>query len=353
MKRIAIVGNIGHGEETSSGQIIRTRILYDALKKNYTAQKIYMINTGDYSRHFAGILFKTFISLFKTDVYIVILSGNGRKVFFPILYFFSKAFGKIVLNNIIGGDYATSIQKYPQYIKYSNSFSVNWVQTAMIKKEVEQEGVQNVEVLPNSKPLTIVNPKDIETKEEKIVHFCTFSRVSKAKGVETAIKAIEQINEEAEEMIATLTIYGKPDDDYKAEFKSLMSKRTKAIHYGGIVPFDKTPEVLSKYFMLLFPTTFYGEGFPGTILDAYASGLPVLASDWKFNPELITEGRTGYLYDHTSAQDFKEKLKLAIRERNKVNEMRFNCLKEAEKYTPENVMPIIFNKIDLLRGAIK
>lgn len=349
MKKIAVVGSVGYGESTSSGQVIRTRILYNSLKEHYGEKAVYMINTSDYMHHVFGILVKTLSSLFLCDTYIVILSGNGRKVFFPILRVFKKVFNKNVLNNIIGGDYASSVQKYPKYIKYSNSFDVNWVQMPSMKNEVIREGIQNVEVLPNSKPLRIADRNALKSNNEKPLRFCTFSRVSKAKGTEIAIRAIEQINTEAGETVAELTIYGKPDDDYAQEFHELMKNVTDAIHYGGVIAFDKAPEVLSDYFMLLFPTTFYGEGFPGTIIDAYASGIPVIASDWKFNPELIEVGKTGYLYNHESYEEFLDVLRGAISNPDKVNLMRYNCIEEAKKYTPDNVMPIIFNKIDSLR----
>lgn len=45
------------------------------------------------------------------------------------------------------------------------------------------------------------------------------------------------------------------------------------IKYCGTVSFDKTTEVLKEYFALVFPTRFYTEGIPGTIIDAFASGL--------------------------------------------------------------------------------
>ena len=132
-----------------------------------------------------------------------------------------------------------------------------------------------------------------------------------------------------------------------------MRKTTNAIHYGGILPFDKASQVLNQYYMLLFPTTFYGEGFPGTIIDAYASGLPVIASDWRFNPELIEKDYTGLIYDHEEPDALIRCIIYAVNNPNKIDSMRKNCIHEAQKYTPDNVMPIIFNKIDSLRGKEK
>lgn len=346
MKKICVIGTVGFGEETSSGQIIRTRILVDSLREKYGASNTYLINTSNYKKRAFAIIRKTISSLWNCNVYIVILSGNGRKVFFPILCIFKKFFGKIILNNIIGGDYANSIKRNLKYIKWSNTFDVNWVQMASMKREIEKLGIKNVEVLPNSKPLHIVKKNNENISNDGIFHFCTFSRVSKQKGIEIAIDTIETINKENGSIIADLTIYGKPDDEYQSIFEKKMQSVTEAIHYGGIIEYNKATEILSKYYCLLFPTTFYGEGFPGTILDAYASGLPVIASDWKYNSELIKTGETGYLYNYKDPNELKKRVMEAITKSEEVMRMRENCVKEAEKYVPENVMPIIFDKIN-------
>jgi glycosyltransferase involved in cell wall biosynthesis len=49
-------------------------------------------------------------------------------------------------------------------------------------------------------------------------------------------------------------------------------------------------KVLRDYFALLFPIYYIGEGFAGTAIDAFSAGVPVIASDWKYNSEVIKEG---------------------------------------------------------------
>lgn len=75
-----------------------------------------------------------------------------------------------------------------------------------------------------------------------------------------------------------------------------MQKRFPSyIRYGGLVPFDKSVNVLKDYLALLFPIYYEGEGFAGTLIDAYFAGVPVIAPDWKYNAELVNE-YVGFVY---------------------------------------------------------
>lgn len=350
--KIGVIGTTGEGKATSSGQEIRTKILMDALNGYYGTANVYLMDTGLAKQSKVKATMSLLKCLLTCKDIVLIVSRNGLHTFLPMLSFLQRYTGKRVYNNIIGGNILELIQENPDYPKHMRQFVVNWVQMSSLVEGLKAKGVTNAEVLPNSKPINTSTVSTDYTNDGPL-KFCTFSRISKAKGIELAISAIEKINTSAGDTIATLDIYGVPDDDYKNEFERVIERTTEVIQYKGLIAYDKSPEVLSKYYMLLFPTTFYGEGFPGTILDAYASGLPVLASDWKFNPDLIVEEVTGFLYDHSSEDDFEKKLRYVIENKETVCSLRKNCLKEADKYTPENVMPIIFNKIDSLRGEKK
>ena len=347
--KIGVIGTTGEGKATSSGQEIRTKILMDALIGHYGAENVYLMDTALAKQSKTKAITSLLKCLLTCKDIVLIVSRNGLHTFLPLLSFLQKHAGKRVYNNIIGGNILELIEENPDYPRYMRNFVVNWVQMQSLVDGLKEKGVPNSEVLPNSKPINnAVNITDYKVNGP--LRFCTFSRISKAKGIELAISAIERLNSSTGKTIATLDIYGVPDEDYKNEFEKVLGRTSEAVQYKGLVAFDKSPEVLSSYYMLLFPTTFYGEGFPGTILDAYASGLPVLASDWKFNPDLITEGVTGFLYDHSSEAEFEKKLRYVIENRESVCTLRKNCLREARKYIPENVMPIIFNKINSLRG---
>ena len=345
-RKIALLGAMGDGKATSSGQIIRTNIIKNSLEEEYGSDAIVLVNTSAISKKPWRFIAAFWKMVFSCRDIMIILSINGMKRLWPLFSFMAKVLKKRVYNNVIGGNLLVHMEKYPQFAKYMRNFTINWVQSKRMQKELETYQVFNTEWLPNAKPIRIIKEEEITHIQEPPFHFCTFSRVSKPKGIELAIHAIKSINEEHKKVIATLEIFGKPDDDYLEEFEALIETFPSYIHYGGVVPFSESVETLSRFFMLLFPTTFYGEGFPGTIIDAYASGTPVLASDWNCNPEVIADGVTGILYDHTKPEELREKIEWALSNVDQVDAMKKNCIVEAEKYTMEKVYRIVFNRIE-------
>lgn len=181
--------------------------------------------------------------------------------------------------------------------------------------------------------------------EKQPLKLCTFSRVLKEKGIEDAVQAVKDINEKEGKTIFTLDIYGQVDEAYKERFKELMIVAPAYIRYGGLIPFDKSTEVLKDYYALLFPTYYSGEGFAGTLIDAWAAGLPVIASDWKYNPEIISEFHTGYIHKSNDSGDLEEKLLNAWRHSAFINHMKIECVQTAEKYLPKNAMAELISNL--------
>ena len=59
---------------------------------------------------------------------------------------------------------------------------------------------------------------------------------------------------------------------------------------------------LVNYDLMLFPTRYYTEGLPGTIIDAYIANLPVIATEWKHAREFIKDGETGFIVRFDNCQ---------------------------------------------------
>lgn len=86
---------------------------------------------------------------------------------------------------------------------------------------------------------------------------------------------------------------------------------------------------------LVMPSIWY-ENFPRTLVEAFACGLPVIASRLGAMAELVEDGITGLLFEPNSATDLAQKLAWAKSHPEKMAKMGHNArLKYEMNYTPE------------------
>lgn len=339
---IGIIGHFGADKNFYDGQTVKTKTLCDALIK-YGNYRLLCVDTYYNKTDRIKLITDSVKCIARCKKIIILLSGNGMRVYFPFMYYANRLFHRKIYHDVIGGNLDQYIKKNPKWKKYLSAFEVNWVELYMIKKALLEAGLDNIEIIPNFKALRI--PDAVEKKQStSVIRFCTFSRVAKEKGVTDAICAVRNINNQLGKCVASLDIWGQIDDKYRDEFYSLI-KDNNCITYKGISEFNSSINVLKQYDALLFPTYWDGEGFPGTIIDAFASGLPVIATDWHGNAEIIEDGRTGIIYPNKTMLNLNDAILWSLDNRDTLETMRQACLKEAEKYTAEHCIRGILKKL--------
>ena len=164
------------------------------------------------------------------------------------------------------------------------------------------------------------------------------------KGIETAINVIKKVNVQLGYLAYSLDIYGQVDTTQTEWFENLKKHFPEGVRYCGCVDAGKSVEILQSYFALLFPTHFYTEGIPGTIIDAYAAGVPVISAKWESYSDVLDEGMTGIGYEFDNENEFENVLLSIAHEPQILLDMKANCIKKAEDYMPETAIQIITEK---------
>jgi len=92
--------------------------------------------------------------------------------------------------------------------------------------------------------------------------------------------------------------------------------------------------------MMLFPTYWNGEGFPGVVIDAYIAGILMVASDWNLNKEVVEDGVTGYIIPPRNSQILAEIMTKIVENKEDLNYLKQNCIESSKKYDFRNVLSI-------------
>ncbi len=157
---------------------------------------------------------------------------------------------------------------------------------------------------------------------EKIMLFVgnPFSR----KGLKFLIESLPFIKN------AKLIIIGRDNINPYLELAEKLKVRDKIIYIEFV---DKISEYFAAADIFVFPTLY--EPFGLVILEAMASGLPVITSRTAGAAELIEDGKEGLLLDDpASPKEIAEKVNYLI-DNNLINRIGRNARKKTEKYTWE------------------
>lgn len=345
MKLGSVCGNFGKNKEQYGGQAVKTQSIYNELKKKYGSKEILKIDTYNWKKNAVYLFFKCLRSIKSSKNIIVLPAHKGVKVFIP-LYNFFNIFLHRKLHYIVIGGWLPSILKQDKFL-YNQMKKIDYiyVETETLKKQLNLIGISNVLILKNFKELTAVkeNKNYDNIGKENTTKCCIFSRIQKEKGINDAVKVITRLNQDGYKI--KLDIYGQIEKKYEKEFYHIISNND-FVNYKGIVSYNESTKVLKQYDFLLFPTRYKTEGIPGTIIDAYFSGLPVIASRWESFEEVVVEGKTGLGYEILNIEDLYKKLVYVLNNLNVLTEMKENCLNEAKKYTTENAMKILYKNLE-------
>jgi glycosyltransferase involved in cell wall biosynthesis len=340
MKKIGMCGHFATVYDCVDGQTIKTKNIYYELKKSFDDVEI--VDTHNWKHNLFKLLLECFKLANNCKNIIVSPAHNGIKVFIPLFVVLQKL-NCFKLHYIVIGGWLPEFLNYHKWLLYFlKKTDYIYVETSKMRLELNALGLTNISIVHNFKN---IKPENLDQyiKPDKQFKFCTFSRVMQEKGVEDAIKAIEMVNDDVH-IYCSLDIYGPIEENYKDRFLKIMAEKHSHVKYGGVVESNQSVMILKKYFALLFPTYYEGEGMAGTIIDAYAAGLPVIASDWKYNTEIVNNGVTGYIFRTHDIKNLKETIIKLIRCQ-EVETMKNNCIQEAKKYLPQNAIKSLLRNL--------
>ncbi len=356
MKTIGFVGNLGD-KDAIGGQITKTRELLDAIlekkgvdcsygkeysKKKLKYHNVVLVNTNKHNKLF--ILLCNIVEVFhKSDCILIILSSNGYFRLLPIFSIINKVYKKTVFEFVIGGTRHELLNK--RRIRYEKKLEKIYVESSFMVKRYQELGLNNVEYLPNFKRINPIDIKQIDNRDKNLIRLCTFSRIDQFKGIDSAIKIMNAILMQGYNV--QLDIIGPVDKEYQSYFNDLLLKNNRGINYIGAINGSKAIEVLRNYDILLFPTKWKNEGFPGSFIDAMAAGLVVLASKRENFRDIIKNDINGYLIDENDLSMFVDKILYLIVSVDKLRLMQKNAIKESMAYDVNIVLENFFSKIEI------
>lgn len=173
--------------------------------------------------------------------------------------------------------------------------------------------------------------KNIENKD--LFRILCVTRITPRKGVRYLIEAFKNLSGNNDGI--SLKIIG--DGDEKKELQELVKNLgiQNKVEFTGLVSHEKLPPYFSEADVFVLPSL--NEGMSNSMLEALASGLPLVATDTGGTKELLEEGKNGLIVKMKDSRDIAEKINILFEDNNLRMKMGEESRKKAELMSWEKV----------------
>lgn len=328
MNKLLFVGPVEKWNPPTNGESAKNQLLLKRLLKIY--QKVYVVDTQNWRKDPSCIIRMLFflLCLRKTSV---IISACDEAAYKLISALKIVRLQRNICYVVIGGGLATCIKE--KGLKPSNYFYLKKivVEGNAMKEQLEALGITNVLVVPNVKPNYELPSKP--KLDNRCVRFVFLSRIEETKGCTLILNVVKRLNGQGLQTNFTVTFYGKVAPEYESFFVKTISE-IKNVCYKGLLNLSSIEgyKQLQEHDVFLFPTYYFNEGFPGALVDAFISGLPIVTTNWHLNSEIVEDGKTGFIIDPHDEDALYDVMSEILANPGQLVEMAQNSRKESYKY---------------------
>nr|WP_081904245.1 glycosyltransferase [Brevibacillus thermoruber] len=158
-------------------------------------------------------------------------------------------------------------------------------------------------------------------------------RLTEKKGMDTLIKAFARIRPQFPR--ATLTIVGDGEEKKKLHRLIRRHRLQHAVTLRGAQPHQEVGRELANchVFVIACKTAKNGnqEGIPNVLMEAMATGRPVISTYHAGIPELVEHGRTGYLVPERSVSKLADMMKRVLKEQDRWPDVVIRAREKVER----------------------
>ena len=144
-----------------------------------------------------------------------------------------------------------------------------------------------------------------------------------------------------------------PDTDMVKKY--IRDNHLSNIKLLGFVSDEELPDYYALSDIFILPSK-PGEGFPMVVLEAFASGLPVIGTNTGGQIEIIRDDQTGFIVEPNKPEQIAKKIEYLYENKKLLKEMSKNCRKliiEKEFSWEKNVDKLLSVYQEVLKNATK
>lgn len=331
--KVIFIGPAGGGGVPQNGASAKNYHLIKYFQAKHI--NVITVDTENWRKNPFVLLKLALIILFNLKSKYIIAANNMSS--YRVLQILSLFPGKrSVIYWIIGGTIADWIKNGKLKVTPFKQVDYFLVEGEKMQKTFIEIGFDNSLYVPNFKLIKYLPEHKVKNGEK--VNFVFLSRIIPEKGCNAIIDAVKVLNNKYQDKFL-VDFYGPFETEYESIFKEKISTIDN-IAYKGFLDLcnPKNYDKLAEYDVMLFPTYWHGEGFPGVIIDAFISGLPVIATNWSLNADIIEDGKSGVILKENTIEALVDAMAKMIENPECIKVMSEVCYNSAMNYDIRTVV---------------
>ena len=216
--------------------------------------------------------------------------------------FLKNSLGTALALPKVMGDIRKNLMKFQSL---TDGFVVltEWYKNILLKNGVQET---HLSLIKQGLPVEFVEQK-ITVKKNKKLRLVFVGRVSHFKGLDILLLALKDIPQNRVDLV----IYGAATEQDYLDKCLQISAGNSNVFWKGTIPPYLVINVLHEHDVLCIPSAVSEMG-PFVLKEAFAAGIPVIASNVYGNAEQIIEGENGWLFKFKDVADLKNKIEILI-----------------------------------------
>jgi len=166
--------------------------------------------------------------------------------------------------------------------------------------------------------------RKVSAEHSSQIEFLFLGALRESKGIGTLCKALKILKETSDDNLWKVNLVGEwvsLEEEHQWINFIKENKLEDQIYLKGRLTGLKKWEIYKRSDVFVFPSFYESENQPLVIIEAMGMGLPIIASNWRGIPELLEEGKTGYLIPPQDANELANIMQQLISNPEKLEEM--------------------------------
>lgn len=267
----------------------------------------------------------------SSDLVMANLSSYGVFRLGPWVWCVTKLRRRRLVLRIFGGDFDLAHERMPWLMKMLAKATILRSDLILFQTQVlvARFGGSHVEWFPTTRSSVAHRMVPVRRRCRRLLYI---SRLSREKGIDEVLQCADGLDGDTE-----IVVYGEPDAGFDMERLRANAK----VNYQGSVSPSEVRDVLAGGDLLLFPSVYKGEGYPGIIIEAFMEGVPVIATRWRALPELVVDGVNGLIIDVLSAKGLESAIRKLCNDQDLYARLSRGASEAGEKYREEMWYPML------------